>query len=254
MFNGQYRSIQTVIENVLRDNDYYNDMDQDDATEWAIRAMELIGAPLVYTISVSPAIEINNYRAILPVNIRRLIAVRDHKSRHTFVEATGEFIMKRNEYAENPPDQSDPESPVIPVRELKAEDKGLFLPTYKVVNGALFFNVKKGKIDLKYESFPIDDEGCLMIPDEDRYMLAVESYIKHKMDHKLWRRGVLSKLARDLSEQDWLWYVQSAHSKIVTPGYDGAEALKNQIQKMRTDKNAHDYGFEYLNLPTVKRF
>jgi len=85
-------------------------------------------------------------------------------------------------------------------------------------------------------------------------MIAVEMYISFKMDHKLWRRGVISKAARDISEQDWLWYVQSAHSKIVVPNYDEAESLKNQIQKMRVDKNAHDYGFTYLKIPTVKNF
>ncbi len=254
MFNGQYKSIQTVIENVLRDNDYYNDMDQNDATEWAVRAMELIGAPLVYNEAVSPAVEIVNYRAALPANIRSLIAIRDHKSRNTYIGSTDEFIMKHNEYAENPPDPNDPESPVVPEENPKAYEKGRFMPSYKVVNGYVFLNVKSGKIDIKYESFPVDDNGCLMIPDEDRYMLAVESYIKFKMDHKLWRRGVISKVARDMSEQDWLWYVSSAFNKIVVPGYDQAEALKNQIQKMRIDKNAHDYGFAYQNLPTVKTF
>ena len=93
-----------------------------------------------------------------------------------------------------------------------------------------------------------------MIPDEERYLMAIEAYIIYKIDSKLYRRGVIAKHLRDESEQNWLWYVNSAFSKIVTPGYDGAESWKNQIQKMRADKAAHQYGYRYLKRPTVKKF
>jgi len=121
MFNGQYKSIRTIIENILRDNDYYNDMSQDDATEWAIRAMELIGAPLVYTETIS-TITVTNYRATLPDGLRTILGVRDHTSRQTLVSATSEYIMQLyNEQVTDPAD--DGLDPVIPEDELKMKDK-----------------------------------------------------------------------------------------------------------------------------------
>jgi len=252
MFNGQYKSINTVIENILRDTDYYNEINQSDVTEWAIRAMELIGAPLVYDEEIE-TITITNYRATLPDNIRELKGVRDHLSHQTLVATNDEYIMwLYNQAVDDGSGSCD--APETLNDEIKMGDKPLKLFAYRLVNGYIFTNAKEGCIDIKYTKYPLDENGCLLIPDVDRYMLAIEAYIIYKLDKKLARRGVISRHIAQESEQEWLWYVASAHSKIVTPNYDEAEGLKNQIRKMRTDTNAHDYGFKYLNLPTRKTF
>lgn len=252
MFNGQYKSINTVIENLLRDEEYYSEINQADATEWAVRAMELIGAPLVYE-AVIAIVTFSDYRATLPTDVRHIIGVRDHTSRHTLIASDDEYLMALyNEQQSGYPDDDD--SPIISSGELRLRDKGDYLFSYRIQNGYLFLNAKEGVIDIKYERFLTDDDGCIMIPDVDRYMMAVEAYIKYRIDHRLWRKGAVSKAVRDMSEQDWLWYVNSAFTKMVTPNYDEAESLKNQIQKIVVDKNAHDYGFANMNLPTRKTF
>ena len=249
-FNGKYRSINSIIENILRDTDYYNEIDKYDTEEWAIRAMQLIGAPNIYKKNVA-ILSIVNWKIDMPNDLVNLLAIRDNKTKHTFVESTDLFI---NYNSDNMEDEDYIESP-LDKRGFDAGDKSnIFIPAYKVASGCVYTNVKDGEVEMLYEVFPVDDDGCLMIPDEERYLMAVESYIIFKIDNKLYRRGVISKHVRDESEQNWLWYVESAHSKIVTPDYDGAESLKNQIQKMRTDKNAHDYGYKYLKRPTVKKF
>ena len=243
MFNGKYKSINTVIENILRDTDYYNDMNQGDATEWAIRAMELIGAPMVHEEKIS-TVPVVNYRAELPVGLRDIVAVRDNKSHQTLVATNDEFILNYHDTVADPKEED----------QLLMEDKPVRMFAYRAVNGYLFLNAKEGNIDIKHTVFPTDDSGCLLIPDVDRYMMAVEAYIIHKIDSKLARRGVISRSIAEESKQEWLWYVSSAHSKIATPNYDEAESMKNQINKIRSDSNAHDYGFEHLNTPTVKKF
>ena len=255
MFNGEYRSISTIIENVLRDTDYYNEVDQNDITEWAVRAMELIGAPLVYIEDIVTK-DVVNYRAELPDNVREIIGVRDHYSRNTLTSSTDSWVIgKYDSTQEDISIPSDCDTPLpFPGENRKMRDKGIAgLFSYKVVNGWIFLDVKDGCIDILYTKFPTDVDGCLMIPDVDRYMLGVESYIIHKIDNKLFRKGIISEKIRNQSEQDWLWYVGSAHSKIVTPNYDEAESLKNQLKKIRTDGNAHDYGFEHMNLPTERK-
>jgi len=251
MFNGKYKSISTVIENILRDTDYYNEINKEDITEWAVRAMELIGAPLVYTQTIT-TVGVVNYRAELPTNLREIIAVRDHLSRHTLIEATDSYLMSLYDQSIN--NETEFDDPVIREDNLLMGEKPARMFSYQIKNGYLFLNVKEGAIDIAYSYYPLDSNGCLLIPDVDRYMIAVESYIVYKIDSKLYRRGIISKTIKDESEQNWLFYVNSAFTKIVTPNYDEAEALKNQIVKIRTDSNAHDYGFESLGVPTVKKF
>lgn len=252
MFNGQYTSINRIIENILKDTDYYNEVDQNDITEWAVRAMELIGAPLAYE-EVIETIPVVNYRAELPIDVREILGVRDHRSRHTLVMATDDWIMGNYQ---STLDIYNPAclDPYVIEDDGRMEDKGLTgLFSYRVNNGWMFLNAKEGCIDVHYTQFPMDDDGCLLIPDVERYLMAVESYVIYKIDNKLYRKGIIAKNIRDDSEQNWLWYVSSAHSKMVTPNYDKAEALKNQIQKMGNDSNAHDYGFEHMNVPTRRR-
>lgn len=253
MFNGKYKSIDTIIENILRDADYYNDIDQNDATEWAVRAMGLIGAPLVYDVDVAITV-VANYRAELPADSINILAVRDHKSQHTLVGSTDEFLYHLYEEEVNPSDLGD-DDPALAEDNATMADKPTNGPfAYSIRNGYVFLDAKEGYIDIMYEKYPTDADGCLLVPDEERYLLAIETYIIHKLDNKLYRRGVLSKSIRDASEQEWLWYVASAHSKIVTPSYDQAESLKNQILKIHTDSNAHDYGYKHLKRPTRNRF
>ncbi len=249
MFNGKYRPIDTVIENILRDTDYYNEIDRTDAIEWALRAMQLIGAPLVYDKRIV-ILPIENWRVGLPIDIVNLLGVRDSKTKQTFIESGDLYIEYNTEHSE---DEDYIKSP-LDRRGAIAGDKGsIFIPAYKVASGCIYTNVEEGEVEILYETFPVNEDGCIMIPDEERYLMAVEAYIIFKIDNKMYRRGVLPRHIRDASEQDWLWYVESAHSKIVTPSYDQAESLKNQIQKIRTDKNAHDYGYRYLKRPTVKK-
>ena len=249
MFNGKYRPIDSVIENILRDTDYYNEIHKGDAVEWAIRAMQLIGAPLVYDRRIA-ILPIENWRVGLPNDLVTLLAVRDKDTKQTFIESTDLFIEYNTEHSEG---EEYVQSPLDP-KGARARDKGsVFIPAYKVASGCIYTNVEEGEVEILYETFPSDENGCIIIPDEERYLMAIEAYIIFKIDNKLYRRGLLPKQIRDASEQDWLWYVESAHSKLVTPSYDQAESLKNQIQKIRQDKNAHDYGFKYLKRPTVKK-
>ena len=249
MFNGKYRPIDSVIENILRDTDYYNEVDRYDMIEWAIRAMQLIGAPLVYD-KVIAQLPIEDWKIGLPNDLITLVAIRDKDTKQTFIESTDLYIEYNSEYSDNDEYEKSP----LDIEGETAKYKGAtFIPAYKVGAGCVFTNVEKGEVEMLYERLPVDENGCIMIPDEERYLMAVEAYITFKIDSKLHRRGVISKMIRDESEQNWLWYVNSAHSKIVTPGYDTAESLKNQIQKIRTDKNAHDYGFKYLKRPTVRK-
>ena len=251
MFNGKYVSINRVVENILRDTEYYNEMYISDAIEWAARAMDLIGVYTPFTTTID-TVEITNYRAALPAGLINLIAVRDHKTRHTYIASTDEYLMQL--YNETQDATQDSHDPVSAVNETKAGVKPAIMPAYKVVNGYIFCNIKSGYVDVKYTKYPTDENGCLIIPAEERYLMGIEAYIIHKIDKKLYRRGLISRNIMQESEQDWLWYVNSAASKLVTPNYDEAETLKNAFLKLRTDSNAHDYGFSEMNKPTVNNF
>ena len=98
----------------------------------------------------------------------------------------------------------------------------------------------------------VDSSGCLLIPDVDRYLMAVEAYIVYKVDSKLYRRGQITRDIKSESERNWLWYVNSAANKMITPDYDTAENLSRRAQSMRAAVDSYSRGFGTLNYPTIK--
>ena len=236
-FNGKYVSVKTVIENVLRDTDYYNEISYHDVIEWTARAIDLIGVQLAYDEKFT-VLSVVDYRATLPVDLMELLAVRDNVTKAPFIASTDEFA---GNYATNDEDT------------YASDDNRPLFGSYRVTSGYLFTNYEQGDIEIKYLAYRLCDDSYPMIPDVTRYLMGIEAYLTFKIDNKLWRRGKISKAIRDVSEQEWLWYVNSAFTKMVTPDYDKAESLKNQWLKIRGDEAAHDYSFGGLNLPTVKR-
>ena len=255
--NYKYVSVARVIENVLRDADYQDDISMYDVVEWISRAMSLIGVQAGYEEKIE-TIDIENYRAVLPDDVIKLIAVRDAKTGVGCYKSTDEFILS---YPEE--EQASATNDPPPPQEVDYTDWPAYVPLvegevticqYRLVDGYLFTNKETGTIEIKYLTYKTCEDGYPMVPDVERYLLALESYVTFKIDHRLWRRGKLSKMVRDISEQDWLWYVNSAQTKMVTPDYDTAEAMKNQLLKIVPDITAHQYSFRYLNTPTVKRY
>lgn len=234
-FNGNYVSVKTVIENVLRDTDYYNEISYYDVAEWVAKAIDLIGAPTAYD-EVVDTITVANYRATLPTDLMELYMVRDDTTKVPLISSTDEFLISMDT---NDTDNIDSERPLV--------------GAYRITSGYLFTNVEAGTFEIAYKAYRLCDEGFPMIPDVTRYLLAVEAYLTYKIDNKLWRKGKQSKTIRDTSEQEWLFYVNSAFTKMMTPDYDRAESLKNQMVKIRTDSAAHQYSFAAMNLPTIKK-
>ena len=241
MFNGKYTTLNRVIENVERDNGYENQIYREDVKEWAVRAMNLIGVNLPYE-TVIYTDSFTDYRLVLPNDLVDIEGVRDNVTKIQLVASTDLYITALNEQAQQ----------LTMVSGKTSQETTI--PAYKLVNGYMFFNFKEGEVEVAYKRYMLDENGCLMIPDVDRYLLGIESYLTYKIDHKLARRGELDWGIARASEQEWLWYVNSAANKLITPGYDEAEVLSRRAQSMRSPTGAHSRGFGTLNYPTIKRF
>jgi len=241
MFNGKYTNLNRVLENIERDNGYDNQIYREDSKEWAIRAMNLIGITIPYE-TVVYTDSFTNYRLVLPNDVYEIIGIRDDLTKASLVSSTDLYISNLSE------------EEVKPRLTSGNTAKETRVPAYKIMNGYIFFNFKEGTVEVVYKRYILDENDCLMIPDVDRYLMAIEAYISYKIDHRLARRGELDWRIAQQSEQEWLWYVNSAANKLITPDYDVAENLSRRHQSMRAAVDSHSRGFGALNSPTIKRF
>jgi len=279
-YNGRYISIHQVVENVFRDAGF-DKVDWESAIAWTVQLMGKIGITYQY-IEIDtngegynpPPISVENYRGMLPtgfVNIKsaRRVQIDDLGNIVDFrpmIASTDVYHQTNLEEEYNNPTAYDPVARVTNFTldeygDLEAEDNFIqqdkinytnTLPnTYKIQGDYIFTDFKEGNIELVYTSYPIDNEGFPMIPDDEKYISALEYYITYKLDWKRWRRNPASpglKAVVNDSEQQYLFAVASARTKAHIPSVDQMESLKNMWLRSIPKPNEHSNGFKTLNI------
>jgi hypothetical protein len=234
MLSGKYTTISRVLENIIRDTGFTDEINFSDAIEWAYRAMQLIGAPQIYITKVTDGnldlehpnpIPVVNYRAELPCDLHRVIQIREFTTRRSMTNSSYNFLLSGNNDGNNPNESLQ----------------------YVINDSYIFTNFKDGEIELAYEAFPVDDEGYPSIPDDERYLKAIESYIIERIARRLWLQDKINDSKYKALEQDWLFYVRSARNRVNMPSIDEMESLKNQVLRLISSPNRHRNQFLQLS-------
>lgn len=129
--------------------------------------------------------------------------------------------------------------------------------TYKINNGVIFTSFENGYINMQYKAYPIDSEGFLMIPDDEKFRVALKYHIMYKLDFRRWRSNPASSGLKALlndSEQRRDFYVGAARNKAHIPSIDGMEKLKNQWLRSIPKINEHSNGFASLGKAERRNF
>lgn len=210
MFNGKTKSIQSIIEKVFRDTGLVEGVDLYDCVEWAAECMELIGAPQSYSQKVA-SIEITDGRGDLPCDLHQIAQTRikTEKGYSPMRYATDNFHAKI--HCDNSKDINCSSS-----------------YTYRVSDDCIFVDFSGGTVEMAYMAFSTDKNGWPTIPDDIKFVKAVEFYIREKIDYKLLRAGKIQPGVYDRTLQEQLWYIGAAQTRGVMPnGVDDMENIKN---------------------------
>ncbi|NPV12660.1 MAG: hypothetical protein HPY57_12815 [Ignavibacteria bacterium] len=236
MWNGKYVKLDTIIEKIFRDTPFVEQLSYSDALEWTYEAMSLIRATIPYLDKVTdgsddnyPPIYVDDYRCELPPDLYELKGVRLHGSNLSFRKTTDVFhISKKSKY----------------------EPTEL---TYTVNNSYLFLSVTDVLIEVAYKAYPIDCEGKPLIPDNDRYIKAVQYYIIERLAFRSLLEGKIDQLTYDYLSRLYSFYAGGAFVSMVIPDYATAEAIKNITTKLISKGNYGDYNYKYLADKTIYR-
>lgn len=263
--NGKLISVNEIINNVLRDNQYKNQQfEVGSFVEWANEACDLIGVPY-NLINDYAIIDIENHKGFIPCNLHTLDQAMVLTQNGVIVPMRGTTstthpwnINNINDYPLVNPVQpvgfDANGNPIINFNNYdNAITKGLInnLPytlrdiTYNVQGNYIFTSFKDGaQVIMFYKAFPVDQEGYPLIPDDISFKQAVQSYIRLKVDYMLWRRNIIARDVFEYSEREWMWYVGQAKTKALTPNYDMMESWKNQHLTLMPRINEQARNFE----------
>lgn len=275
-YNTKFKSIKSVIEDAYRDSNS-DTIDYEAAVADAVEMIGLIGIPYAYiekhTNGIdSPVIEVSNYRAVLPYDLKSLKSMRKVTlDEDNQVIRSEQMIETPDIYHQTPRLNSSGINYVEPTASgvIASLDEDDNLTTeqgeivgvkavsyigvpykYKVDNNIVFTNFKDGYIDIAYLGYPTDEFGMIMIPDDEKFSHAVKCYIIYKLDYRKWRvfpekPGLKALL--NVSEQNYYAAVSAARNKGHIPTVDQMESLKNQWLRSNYDINAHANGFRTMH-------
>lgn len=275
MINGNFISVKELIGEIYRDNFYKYQLPWQDALEWSIDAIQLIGAPMVL-IPKQIGIKISNYRGELPCDLENIeqaagsfdgctpFPMRSNTNTfHTVFNCNDKQILPTLIAQANISSSTTPPigqdisgNPVYKFQNgnmsmpetitQTSQNVAIYNdPTYNVNDNFIFVNFKDGFVFLAYDALPIDEDGFPLIPDNRRYKEAVKAFIRYKIDYILWRTSEIDRATFDYSEREWLWYVGSAGNIARMPNYDGMFTLMNQL-RLIPQKYSHNQFFRAL--------
>lgn len=211
----KYISIRVVMDKLLR-HPMLQGLSLEATVDYAIDFMRIVGCPAIFT-EKTVFIEIENYKGLLPDDFYDIIQVRSNS--RTFRYSTNSFHM--------------------------SEDKSFYdlNPTYKIQGDYIFTSLKEGEIEIAYTAIETDDCGFPMIPDNSKFIRALEAYIKKQWFTILFDLGKIQHPQLQVIQQEYAWAVGACESEFQKLSLDKAESFFNSWRTMLTSTNQHQTGF-----------
>lgn len=282
-FNGRFVSIKSTVESVYRDSGVA-DINMETAVADTLELLGAIGLTYNYIERVTdgedaPLVEVSGYRAYVPDDVENIIAIRkaDIDGQGSIIN-TQEMIESSDIFqSQHYPETSlQPLSPTARAFEFSQDenDDSLIVNemvvagpvatppmtgnySYKIQNGIIYTNFEKGNLMIAYRGYPVDDEGWLMIPDDEKYKLALKFHLIYKIDYRNWRtwpeKPAFKALLND-SEQQRDFYVGAARNKAHIPTIDKMETIKNRQLRSIPKINEHRNGFRTIGIGERRKF
>ena len=128
---------------------------------------------------------------------------------------------------------------------------------YRINNGVIFTDFESGYIELAYKAYPVDSDGFLLVPDDEKLRVAIKYHLIYKIDYRNWRVNPASPGMKALlndSEQKRDFYVGAARNKAHIPTIDKMESIKNRWISLIPRINEHRNGFATLNNQERRRY
>jgi hypothetical protein len=220
-----YVSSKVILARLYRELGLTNEISESEAIELIADALEMIGSYSQYT-EMNEILELEDGKVRLPENFYKLVNIRYQDNPMSW--STNSLV---NDYY--------CEDCVIPEC---CTEYNLYIN-----NSFIITNIKaespNNEICISYLGIPVDEDGYPMIPADIYFYKACVSYITSILDYREWRKGNIPKDVMMKSEQNWLFYVNSARGSANLPNLAQLENLKNLMTRLIPSVNQYHRGF-----------
>lgn len=254
--NGKYVGKEYIIKKIY---DLYKfKIDENLVHELVWDFMSLLAIPNSY-IDATKVIDIKGQKGSLPIDFYQLMngGVREYYSKIPMRVSTNIFYKEDGNEARH---ETVTTSDVIGVTTEtggETENTVLINPaegvaseleyTYKINNYYIFVNFDEGKVEIAYKSFPIDEKGFPLVPDDAFFIQAMVDFITERYAFGL-------MLSERLSENKYNYIAKESYfSRGQVQGYakmpskDMMENMRQRSSMLLKNGEAHLSSFKYSN-------
>lgn len=214
---NKYTSIKVVMDKLLR-HPMLQGLSLEAAVDYAVDFMRIVGCPAIFT-EKTEIIPIECYKGLLPCDFYDMIQVRGNNS--VFKYSTDSFHLSKDK------------SHAQYTRDL----------TYKLQGDYIFTSLKEGEIEIAYTAIETDGEGFPIIPDNSKFIRALETYIKKEWFTILFDMGQIQPAVLQNTQQQYAWAVGACESEFQKLSLDKAESFFNSWRTLLIRDKEHSKGF-----------
>ena len=241
MTNSNYKSLGMILWRVLK-NPLASELTYEEAAEYALEFIKLLGAPVIYLDNVK-MLELSCHKTALPCDLLYLNGVR---YMDTDLEgAIHEPIAMReatNVYHLDPAEFANETNTDFNLRGNHRRNEF----TYQIQKGILFASVPEGSVEISYKGIAVDEDGYPLIPDNEKVMLGLEYYILSRYLEPLWMMGKITDKAFEYIQQKRYFYTPSAFTSLQMPSLDKMETMMNSLNRLIINTTAHQNFFKKM--------
>lgn len=238
---GQYKSIQEIFSN-LSENPLLDGVNESTMARLAARAIKLIGTPLGYNDDFCE-VKINNFKGNLPRGLVYINQTYYKPNSNTNKTTSMRYATDTFHSAYH----------VIGSPDFK--DRGDI--TYTVNDDCITVSEEEGIVGISYKGIKVDSDGFPMIPNDVKFEMAIEAFIKKEAYEALWILGKLPDKVYSQAQQDYTWYVGAAQSRGQLLSLDQAESFTAAFTRLLLKPLQHKSYFsssgarEYLHKGSI---
>ena len=217
---------------------------ESDAVEFVIEALSMIAPGEILTVKITDGnpdeghpnpLEVINYRAEMPCDVVEPLNIFDIETYSQLRESMSPTHMLNFAKAKAPFDKWNKYTPDSWTK--GSVDKNSDL-AFQIKKGHIYTNFETGGLILVYLGWPMDEDGNILIPSDQKIIRAITSFLQYKIDYRLWRNGDIADKVYQDSELKYLFDIGAAHAEAKLPSDGLMESISNFMRSWVPNQNA----------------
>lgn len=220
-------NIKQLIDKVRR-HPMMADLSMEAIVDYAVDFLQIVGIPTAF-MEKTAIVEIKNYRGELPSDYMDMVQVRTTTNPVVYYRYTSDTFHTSGNRVHSAP------------------------YTYKVQGNYIFTSEKDTTIEIAYLAIETDECGLPVLPDNAKFIRAIEAYIKYKHFTVLFDCGKITGQILEKADQEYCWAVGACQSEFNRLTIDKAETVLNILNNIFSPTDLHNNGYANMGDKVIIR-